>query len=393
MGDGVFEVLSTSGDTHLGGDDFDKRIVDFMADDFKRNEGIDLRRDRQVRCCFDCTSSAVAALPLCTPHGMVAACMVRVDAWHSECQPARGFSDGMEQLLHVVSLVFFSQLTRLSYASVLPNVPSGFQLAVMVQGHLFVPAALLMVLGLVREQALQRLTEAAEKAKMELSTLSSTSISLPFITATADGPKHIETNLTRAKFEEMCSDLLDRCRIPVESALRDAKLKLTDINEVILVGGSTRIPAVQVAPAACSLSSGPLEGTSSAREPSSPAFIRVSAAQLLHWNVCTLVPQHLAAPGPFLCIAGLVCCSAGADSRPAAVLQELVERISGKKPNLTVNPDEVVALGAAVQAGVLAGEGCCCVCSVFIRAGMLVVMVFLVFQLLLVSPRAREGNL
>ena len=105
VGDGVFEVLSTSGDTHLGGDDFDKRIVDYMADDFKRNEGIDLRKDKQ---------------------------------------------------------------------------------------------------------ALQRLTEAAEKAKMELSTLSNTSISLPFITATADGPKHIETNLSRAKFEEMCSDLLDR---------------------------------------------------------------------------------------------------------------------------------------------------------------------------------------
>ena len=97
-------------------------------------------------------------------------------------------------------------------------------------------------------QALQRLTEAAEKAKMELSSLSNTSISLPFITATADGPKHIETSISRAKFEDMCSDLLDRCRVPVEAALRDAKLKLTDINEVILVGGSTRIPAVQVWP-------------------------------------------------------------------------------------------------------------------------------------------------
>ena len=95
-------------------------------------------------------------------------------------------------------------------------------------------------------QALQRLTEAAEKAKMELSSLSNTSISLPFITATAEGPKHIETNLSRAKFEDMCSDLLDRCRIPVEAALKDAKLQLAEINEVILVGGSTRIPAVQV---------------------------------------------------------------------------------------------------------------------------------------------------
>ncbi|DBA90072.1 TPA: heat shock, variant 2 [Trebouxia sp. C0005] len=175
VGDGVFEVLSTSGDTHLGGDDFDKRIVDFLADDFKQNEGIDLRKDRQ---------------------------------------------------------------------------------------------------------ALQRLTEAAEKAKMELSSVAQTSISLPFITATADGPKHIESQLSRAKFESICSDLLDRCRIPVEQALKDAKLKLTDLNEVILVGGSTRIPAVQ----------------------------------------------------------------------------QLVEKLAGKKPNVSVNPDEVVALGAAVQAGVLAGE-------------------------------------
>ncbi|CAL5222361.1 g4715 [Coccomyxa viridis] len=175
VGDGVFEVLSTSGDTHLGGDDFDRRIVDYLADDFQRNENIDLRKDRQ---------------------------------------------------------------------------------------------------------ALQRLTEAAEKAKMELSTLSQTSISLPFITATADGPKHIETNLSRAKFEELANDLLERCRIPVEQALKDANLAVSDINEVILVGGSTRIPAVQ----------------------------------------------------------------------------EVVQKISGKKPNVSVNPDEVVALGAAVQAGVLAGE-------------------------------------
>ncbi|KAK9839439.1 hypothetical protein WJX81_002005 [Elliptochloris bilobata] len=175
VGDGVFEVLSTSGDTHLGGDDFDKRIVDYLAQDFQRSEGIDLRKDRQ---------------------------------------------------------------------------------------------------------ALQRLMEASEKAKMELSTLSQTSISLPFITATADGPKHIESNLSRAKFEDLCSDLLDRCRVPVEQALKDANLKLSDINEVILVGGSTRIPAVQ----------------------------------------------------------------------------ELVKKMTGKAPNVSVNPDEVVALGAAVQAGVLAGE-------------------------------------
>jgi len=175
VGDGVFEVLSTSGDTHLGGDDFDKRIVDWLATNFKRDEGIDLLKDKQ---------------------------------------------------------------------------------------------------------ALQRLTETAEKAKMELSTLTQTNISLPFITATADGPKHIETTITRAKFEELCSDLLDRLKRPVETSLRDAKLAFSDLDEVILVGGSTRIPAVQ----------------------------------------------------------------------------ELVRRLTGKEPNVTVNPDEVVALGAAVQAGVLAGD-------------------------------------
>ncbi len=175
VGDGVFEVLSTSGDTHLGGDDFDKRIVDFLAEDFEKNEGIDLRKDRQ---------------------------------------------------------------------------------------------------------ALQRLTEAAEKAKIELSGTSNTQINLPFITATADGPKHIDTSLTRTKFEQLCSDLLDRCKIPVNQALKDAKLEMKDIDEVIMVGGSTRIPAVL----------------------------------------------------------------------------ELVEKIVGKSPNLTVNPDEVVALGAAVQGGVLSGE-------------------------------------
>ncbi|XP_074279583.1 stromal 70 kDa heat shock-related protein, chloroplastic-like [Silene latifolia] len=175
VGDGVFEVLSTSGDTHLGGDDFDKRIVDWLADSFKRDEGIDLRNDRQ---------------------------------------------------------------------------------------------------------ALQRLTEAAEKAKIELSTLTQASISLPFITATQDGPKHIDTTLTRVKFEELCSDLLDRLKTPVETSLKDAKLSIKDIDEVILVGGSTRIPAVQ----------------------------------------------------------------------------DLVKKMTGKDPNCTVNPDEVVALGAAVQAGVLAGD-------------------------------------
>jgi heat shock protein 1/8 len=175
VGDGVFEVLSTSGDTHLGGDDFDKRIVDYLADEFKKLEGIDLRKDRQ---------------------------------------------------------------------------------------------------------ALQRLTEAAEKCKIELSAVSQTSINLPFITATADGPKHIDTNISRAKFEDLCKDLLERCKRPVNQSITDAGLKLSDIQEVIMVGGSTRIPAVS----------------------------------------------------------------------------ELVKKLLGKDPNVTVNPDEVVALGAAVQAGVLSGE-------------------------------------
>jgi L1 cell adhesion molecule like protein len=175
VGDGVFEVLSTSGDTHLGGDDFDKRIVEWLSDEFKKVEGIDLMSDKQ---------------------------------------------------------------------------------------------------------ALQRLTEAAEKAKMELSSTTSTSISLPFITATADGPKHIDTSLTRTKFEQLCDDLINRCKVPVEQALRDAKLSLSEVDEVILVGGSTRIPSIR----------------------------------------------------------------------------KLVESLTSKEPNMSVNPDEVVALGAAVQAGVLAGE-------------------------------------
>ena len=130
------------------------------------------------------------------------------------------------------------------------------------------------------KQALQRLTEAAEKAKIELSGATQTNLNLPFITATQDGPKHLDMTLTRAKFEELCSDLLDRCGVPVEQALKDAGLSNSDIDEVVLVGGSTRIPAVQ----------------------------------------------------------------------------SLVKRITGKDPNQGVNPDEVVAIGAAIQAGVLAGE-------------------------------------
>ena len=175
VGDGVFEVLSTSGDTHLGGDDFDKVIVDWLADSFKSNEGIDLRQDKQ---------------------------------------------------------------------------------------------------------ALQRLTEAAEKAKIELSSATQTEINLPFITATPEGPKHLDLTLTRAKFEELASSLIDRCRVPVEQALKDAKLSTSELDEIVMVGGSTRIPAVL----------------------------------------------------------------------------ELVKRITGKDPNQTVNPDEVVAVGAAIQGGVLAGE-------------------------------------
>jgi molecular chaperone DnaK len=175
VGDGVFEVLATSGDTHLGGDDFDKKIVDYLAEEFRKVEGIDLRKDRQ---------------------------------------------------------------------------------------------------------ALQRLTEAAEKAKIELSSVTQAEINLPFITATQDGPKHLDTTLTRAKFEELCSDLIDRCRVPVETALRDAKLSKDNIDEVVMVGGSTRIPAIL----------------------------------------------------------------------------DVVKRTLGKDPNQTVNPDEVVAVGAAIQAGVLAGE-------------------------------------
>jgi len=175
VGDGVFEVLSTSGDTHLGGDDFDKVIVDHLADTFKSNEGIDLRQDKQ---------------------------------------------------------------------------------------------------------ALQRLTEAAEKAKIELSSATQSEINLPFITATPEGPKHLDLTLTRAKFEELAAKLIDRCKVPVEQSLKDAKLSPSELDEIVMVGGSTRIPSIQ----------------------------------------------------------------------------ELVKRVTGKDPNQTVNPDEVVAVGAAIQGGVLAGE-------------------------------------
>lgn len=175
VGDGIFEVLATAGDTNLGGDDFDNVLVKWLIQDFQEKEKIDLSTDIQ---------------------------------------------------------------------------------------------------------ALQRLTEAAEKAKIELSTLEKTTISLAFITADKTGPKHIEKELTRDRFEKLCANLIDRCRIPVEKALTDARLEKADINEVVLVGGSTRIPAIQ----------------------------------------------------------------------------NLVESLTGKKPNQSVNPDEVVAIGAAIQAGILAGE-------------------------------------
>ena len=175
VGDGIFEVLSTAGDTNLGGDDFDKVLVNWLINNFKNSENIDLTEDIQ---------------------------------------------------------------------------------------------------------ALQRLTEAAEKAKMELSTLEKTTIHLPFITSSSEGPKHIETDLSREKFEDLCQQLIQKCKIPVEKALSDARLEKSDINEVVLVGGSTRIPAIQ----------------------------------------------------------------------------ELVESLAGRKPNQSVNPDEVVAIGAAIQAGILAGE-------------------------------------
>src|SRR5690242_2608309 len=176
VGDGVFEVRSTAGDTHLGGDDFDKRIVDWLVEEFKKDQGIDLSKDRQ---------------------------------------------------------------------------------------------------------ALQRLTEAAEKAKIELSSALETEINLPFITADATGPRHLLIKLTRAKFEQLTHDLVERCMNPVKQAIADAKLSEKDLDEVILVGGATRMPAVK----------------------------------------------------------------------------DLVKKLTGgKEPNQSVNPDEVVAIGAAIQAGVLTGE-------------------------------------
>jgi len=175
VADGVTRVISTNGDTHLGGDDFDQVLINYVADEFKKEQGIDLRKDTM---------------------------------------------------------------------------------------------------------ALQRLQEACEKAKRELSQASSTDINLPFITADASGPKHLQVNITRAKFEQLVDQLIERCRGPVTQALKDAKLKPSEIDEVVLVGGSTRMPKVQ----------------------------------------------------------------------------ELVKQMFGKDPHQGVNPDEVVAIGAAIQGGVLAGE-------------------------------------
>jgi len=175
IGDGVFEVKSTNGDTHLGGDNFDQRLIDFLADEFNKQEGIDLRKD---------------------------------------------------------------------------------------------------------PMALQRLREASEKAKIELSQMLQTDVNLPFITATAEGPKHLNVNITRARFEQLCTDLFDRSLKPCEAALRDAKMTPSQIDDVILVGGSTRIPKIQ----------------------------------------------------------------------------ELVKNFFGKEPSKGVNPDEVVAVGAAIQGGVLSGD-------------------------------------
>jgi molecular chaperone DnaK len=175
LGEGVFEVKSTNGDTHLGGDDFDQRVIDYLADEFKKQEGIDLRKD---------------------------------------------------------------------------------------------------------PMALQRLKEAAEKAKIELSSSSTTDVNLPFITATQEGPKHLNINLTRSKFEQLIDDLVQRTKVPCEQAIKDAGVTQSEINEVILVGGSTRIPMVQ----------------------------------------------------------------------------ELVKNLFGREPHKGVNPDEVVAVGAAIQGGVLTGD-------------------------------------
>ena len=175
IGDGVFEVLATNGNTHLGGDDFDQRIIDYLLAEFKKSEGIDLSTDKM---------------------------------------------------------------------------------------------------------AMQRLKEAAEKAKIELSQMQQTQINLPFITADSTGPKHLDVTLTRAKFEELISDLVEKTRVPVENALKDAKLTADDIAKVLLVGGSTRVPCVQ----------------------------------------------------------------------------EMVKKITGKEPDKGINPDECVAIGAAIQGGVLSGD-------------------------------------
>lgn len=175
VGDGVFEVLSTAGDTHLGGDDFDKRIVDFLADDFKKNEGIDLRKDRQVWAYLGSTLLFSFHVNLCD--------------------------------LLAVSFIYRAingeVLFRRAACALCGMRPSNAK-------FICLPATCVTCVYAAISQALQRLTEAAEKAKIELSNLASTSISLPFITATADGPKHIDATISRNQFEQLCSDLLDR---------------------------------------------------------------------------------------------------------------------------------------------------------------------------------------
>ena len=194
----MFEVLSTSGDTHLGGDDFDRRIVDFMAGEFQKNEGIDLRKDRQAL----------------QRWGNRAAGVMR---WVGRVW-AVGNGGGAE--------VGRSGMGTTEWAV------TALMKAIEVIGESFCPQRAAADLAICLLPANNRLTEAAEKAKIELSGVTQTSINLPFITATPEGPKHIDTNLTRAKFESMCSDLLDRVKVPVETALRDAKLSIANIDEV-----------------------------------------------------------------------------------------------------------------------------------------------------------------
>ena len=248
-------MLSTSGDTHLGGDDFDKRIVDFLADDFKQNEGIDLRKDRQVhrQHCLGRASRHLAQLK----HIKLCLFLFCWLFWSIVClfcwlllsiDTGTGWCFGTVTTCYYVPMLLYllqHQLQQVHFTSfehalllyfaraswyLLASVAKGWECSCLPRCIQSINSSCEQACACM--QALQRLTEAAEKAKMELSSVAQTSISLPFITATADGPKHIESQMSRAKFESICSDLLDRCRIPVEQALKDAKLKLSDLNEV-----------------------------------------------------------------------------------------------------------------------------------------------------------------